>query len=427
MIHAYYTLCPFAPDGSGRILAAAADLGGHGDDGRANGPHGAHGDKAHDSGRHRVGGPAERLSGDAARGEVVILDREGAVLDRFGGNPVSPSFWHTGFWQSWGPDARFVYYQSATLKSPRIVRRELATGNELSVAGDMEGIPPSGEPGLSCSHGLLYAAGYGTGRYAPQEAPVPFQAREDHGISEVVFDPQPSSRLVLTTAEILERHPQRDRLLEADREMRERHGAGDGLTLMTYCVRWNNRGDQFLFYFGNHNVVRERGEPRIGSVFTTDRSLRDIRLAVDLSFGRRGVHWAWHPDNKRLVGYGPRPEDPSKACLMVVDADGGNPSVISDHATGGHPSVHPVDHDLYLTDDGRRNPGFIELIEGRTGKTVRRWGLPRVYGDTEPSGRNPYRVCHHPVFDREGRTILANVLPGRDAGLAAITAISGPG
>ena len=69
MIHAYYTISPFAPDGSGRIIAAAADL-----------------------------------DAPEPMGEVVILDREGAVLERFGRNRVTPSFWHTGFWQCFGPE-----------------------------------------------------------------------------------------------------------------------------------------------------------------------------------------------------------------------------------------------------------------------------------------------------------------------------------
>ena len=385
MIHAYYTIPPFAPDGSGRIIAAAADL-------------------------------------DAPEpvGEVVILDADGNVLNRFGRNPVTPSFWHTGFWQCFGPEGRYAYFQSGSLKEPWIVRRELATGREVHVEGDMEGIPPSGEPGLSCSHSLLYAAGYGTGRYAPEDAVVPFQARDRHGISEVAFEPEPRSRLVLSTAEILERHPQRDLLLKADREVRDRLGPGEGLTLMTYALRWSPKGDRFLFYFGNHNVVAERGEPRIASVFTSDRSLSDLRLAVDLSFGRRGVHWSWHPDNERLVGYGPREDDPATPCLTVVDADGSGARKVSDRGSG-HPSAHPVEHDLYLNDLSR-NPGTVELIDGRTGEAIRSWQLPRVNGESEPPGRNPYRVCHHPVFSPDGTKILANVLPGRHAGLVVIDA-----
>ena len=384
MIHAYYTLSPFAPDGSGRFIAAAADL-----------------------------------ESDPVHGEVVILDAAGNVIDSFGRNPVSASFWHTGFWQCFSPDARYAYYQSGSLKEPRIVRRELSTGTELEVEGDMEGLPPSGEPGLSCSHGLLYAAGYGTGVFDPDEAPVPFQARDRHGISEIVFDPEPASRLVLSTAEILERHPQRDLLLKADREMKAKFGADDGLTLMTYCIRWSNRGDRFLFYFGNHNVVKERGEPRIASVFTADRSLKELSLAVDLSFGRRGVHWSWHPDNERLVGYGPRPDDASRACLSVVNADGTGFRKVSGHATGGHPSAHPTEHELYLTDTGT-NPGRVELIDGTDGEVIRSWELPRVNGETEPAGRNPFRVCNHPVFNPDGTRILANILPGRNAGLCVI-------
>ncbi|MFW6293680.1 MAG: hypothetical protein ACOC7V_15345, partial [Spirochaetota bacterium] len=225
MIHAYYTISPFAPDGSGRIIAAAADL-----------------------------------DAPEPTGEVVILDRDGVVIDRFGRNKATPSFWHTGFWQSWSPDARFVYYQAGTMMRPTVVRRELSTGEQVTVEGDMEGLPPSGEPGVSCSHGLLYAAGYGDGRYKPDQAPIPFQARDRHGISVVSFDP-PKHELVLSTQQVLELHPDRDRILEAEREIKQRLGPEEGLTLMTYCVRWNPAGDRCLFYFGNHCVAKERGEP----------------------------------------------------------------------------------------------------------------------------------------------------------------------
>ena len=53
---------------------------------------------------------------------------------------------------------------------------------------------------------------------------------------------------------------QRDRILAAEKELQSRLGAHDGLTLMLYCVRWNRQGTRFLFYFGNHCVVKERGD-----------------------------------------------------------------------------------------------------------------------------------------------------------------------
>src|SRR5690606_3366775 len=105
-------------------------------------------------------------------------------------------------------------YQTGSLKQPRATRRELATGAEVTVTGDVEGIPPSGEPAVSCPHGMLYAAGYGDGVYSPEESPVPFQARDRHGLSLVTFDP-PGETLALSTQQILETHPNRDRLLEA--------------------------------------------------------------------------------------------------------------------------------------------------------------------------------------------------------------------
>ncbi len=386
-IHAYYTLSPWAPDSSGRLLAAGADL-------------------------------------DRGDGEVLVLDANGRVVDRFGENPVLPSFWHTGFWQSWSPDARFVYYQSGTIEHPRTVRRERATGREVVVEADIEGMPPDGEPGLSCAHGMLYAAGYGDGRYRPEASPFPFEARDCHGIFEVSFDP-PRARLALSTAEILERHPSRDRILAAERD--RRRGGGDGLTLMTYAVRWSPRGGRFLFYFGNHCVVKERGEPRLSYVFTADRTLKDIRLAVDLSFGRRGVHWSWQPDGERLIGYGPRPDGAPGTCLAEVRYDGSEYRLLSAAGGGGHPSRSPTDPHLVVTDGYGPAPGEIAFIDTRRDRVIARHSLPRVLGAREEPGRHPRRVCHHPVFRPDGRTVLVNLLPGREACLCEIPAPGGDG
>lgn len=380
-VHSYYTLCPYAPDSSGRILCSGADL----------------------------------ASGTA---EVLILSPDGEVLDRFGSAPVTPSFWHTGFWQSWSPDARFVYFQSGTPLRPTTLRRELATGEQRLVVGDLEGIPPFGEPGLSCSHSLLYAAGYGDGVYKPDQAHVPFQARDQHGISRLEFDP-PGEQLVLSTRDILEQHPQRDLLLKVDREVKARLGRDDGLTLMTYCVRWNPAGTRLLFYVGNHCVVKERGEPRLAYVFTADRELREIQLALDLSFDRRGVHWGWQPDNETLIGYGPRPDDAQRMCLAEVRFDGTGYRVLSDHDSGGHPSVCPADQDLIVSDEnGPNQQGSVLFISRTSGKEIGRLRLPKYLGEREPSGRNAQRVCHHPVFNPQGDRVLCNTLPGRDGQLA---------
>lgn len=375
-LHAYYTLCPWAPDGSGRLLLAGADLG-------------------------------------AGKGYVYILDKQGKVIDRFGEGALGSHFYHTGYWQTWSPDSRYVYYQTGSRVAPSITRRELATGRELTIDGDMEGAPPNGEPIVSGLMGMLYAAGYGEGLYRPEQAPVPFAARERHGVFEHSFSPA-VSRLRLSVADILERHPQRDKLHAEDKAMRQRLGAGEGLTLMAYCVRWNPRGDRFLFFFGNHNVVKERGEPRLAYVFTSDRSFTDIHLAVDISYGRRGVHWSWHPDGEHLFGYGPSPDDPGRMCLAQVRYDGSDYRCVSPHSSGGHPSVCPTNYDLAVTDTGGQ-PGQVVFIDTRSGQTIETVRLPRVDGETEPAGRNPYRVCHHPVFSRDGKRLLVNSLPGRDA------------
>lgn len=376
-LHSYYTLCPYAPDGSGRLLLAGADL-------------------------------------ESGSGEVMVVSPEGEVLSRFGTGALHAGFFHTGRWQAWSPDARHVYYQAGAQNAPRIVRRELASGTEIVLEGDMEGAPPDGEPLLSGLSGMLYAAGYADGTYRPELAPVPFQSRERHGLFEYDFD-RASRRMRLSTAELLDRHPAKEKILQADRELKRGLSEREGLTLMAYCVRWNSSGSRLLFYFGNHNVDRRRGEPRLAYVFTADRELRDIHLAVDLSFGRRGVHWSWHPDGEHLIGYGPDPDDPQKLCLAQVKYDGSGYRRLSRHASGGHPSVCPSNHRLIVTDT-YGHPGEVAFIDSRTDEIVLRHVVPLACGgDSIPPGRHPGRVDSHPVFDRTGDKVLINTLPGRHA------------
>ena len=382
-VHSYYTLCPYAPDGSGRLLLSGADL-------------------------------------DNNFGEVMVLSPEGTILNRFEKNKLHTGFYHTGFWQTWSPDCRFIYYQGGSLEKPKIVKHELATGIDTVMNGDMEGAPPFGEPIVSGLLGMLYSAGYGNGKFFSDQAPVPFQKRQDHGLFEYRFDPM-STKLIYSVGDILENHPFRDELLNSDKEIKSIHGSDDGLTLMSYCVRWNHDGSRALFYFGNHCVDKSRGEPKITYVFTTDRHFKELHLALDFSFGKRnGVHWSWHPDGEHLIGYGSDPEDPKKLCLAQVNYDGTDYKKISKHASGGHPSISPVDFDLLVTDDST-NPGEVLFIDIKTDKVIKNYYFSRVFGESEPKGRNPLRVCHHPVFSRDGKKVLINTLPGKNATLFEIT------
>jgi len=387
-VHSYYTVSPYAPDGSGRVLAAGADL--------ADGT-----------------------------GEVVVLSNTGEVLDRFGRHRLQTSFFHTGWWQTWSPDAHHVYFQSGPPEAPTITRRELATGREVTVDGDMEGAPPGGVPIVSGLLGMLYAAGYGTRRYAPEQAPVPFQERDRHGLFSYTFDP-PEQTLVASVAQILDAHPDRDRIAASDREVRGRLGDGEGLTLMAYCVRWSPDGSRLLFFFGNHRVVAERGEPRLSYVMTADRDLEEIRLALDLSYGRPGLHWSWQPDNEHLIGYGPDPHADGRLCLAEVRHDGSGYRKLSDHRSGGHVSVSPTDPDLVVTDEGTPEGGAVVFLSRASGAEIGRVALPKFRGPAEPPGRNPDRVCHHPVFRPDGRRVLCNTLPGRDAVLAELSVPGAP-
>lgn len=381
-VHGYYSLCPYAPDNSGRFLIAGADL-------------------------------------DTQLAEVFVLAEDGNVLDRFGSVPTTPSFWHTGLWQSWSPDSKMVYYQSGTHKNPKTTRYHLETGESIEVKGDIEGAPPQGEPALSCSHGMLYAAGYGGNPYNSEASPVPFLARAQHGISRISFQPQ-QHELALSTAAILEQHPLRDRILKADKDLKARLGQEDGLTLMTYCVRWNRSGTRCLFFFGNHCVDKSRKEPKITSIITADLELKNVQMAIDLSFGRPGVHWAWQADDEHLIGYGPDPDRPGKICLAEIRFDGSGYRKICGHDSGGHPSTSPANHDLIVTDEGSSSGGNVLFISRKTGQTLQSTPLPKFIGESEPPGRNPLRICHHPVFNRSGDRVLCNSLPGKHATLTEL-------
>jgi hypothetical protein len=371
-LHSYYTLSPFAPDGSGRILIASADL-------------------------------------DRMTGTVMVVSEKGKVLNTLQTQPISESFWHTGFWQSWSNCGRFVYYQSGTLNFPLTVRHELSNGRTVELEGDLEGMCPTGELGYSCYHGMLYAAGYGDDEWKPELSPVPFLSREKHGIFLMNFN-QSETRLVLTVAQLLEIHPQKDRLQLEEEKINERLGQNEGLTLMCYCVRWNPQGSRLLFYFGNHCVAKSRKEPRIAYIFTADRDLKNLTLALDLSFDKAGVHWGWQPCGKKLIGYGPR-SDGHGIQLAEVFYDGNGYRKLSDHNSGGHPSISPTNPDLIVTDEGGPKHGNIVFISRSTGKVIHREPMAKFLGNSEPDGRNPMRVCHHPIFNKEGDTVLCNSLP----------------
>ena len=75
-VQSYYTLCQYAPDDSGRLLFAECDP-------------------------------------DTGKGKIYIADSNGNIIDSFGENGSSSSFFHTGYRQTWSPDAKNVYIRAA--------------------------------------------------------------------------------------------------------------------------------------------------------------------------------------------------------------------------------------------------------------------------------------------------------------------------
>lgn len=375
-VHAYYTISPWSPDNSGKLLFAGCDLGNN-------------------------------------TNKVYIADKDGNIVDSFGDGICTQTFYHTGRFQTWSPDGKSVYYQGETPKEPIVIKRVLENKKEYNVRGDMEGAPPFGEPIIGGAQGMLYAAGYGTGIYNPDISPYPFDKRDEHGLFK--FYPESGkSELALSINDILSVHPHRDTIIKIDKELQKKFGTNHGLTLMCYCVRWNTTGDKLLFYFGNHCQVR--GEPKHQYIFTCDKNMNNINLALDLSNGNAGCHISWHPDGNRLVGYGPRPDDKTRPCLMHVNYDGSDYIKISDHASGGHSSVCPSDYNFIVTDDiierDGKNISRIVFIDARSGKEFKEYILPKcAYGDPKDmSIRNSRWICHHAVFDKNGEKILFNAM-----------------
>ena len=62
-------------------------------------------------------GPSHKEETDEpaiTRKKVVVKDKDGNIIKSFGENGTSASFFHTGYWQTWSPDAKYVYYQSGS-------------------------------------------------------------------------------------------------------------------------------------------------------------------------------------------------------------------------------------------------------------------------------------------------------------------------
>lgn len=376
-VHSYYSLCPYAPDGSGRILVSGADL-------------------------------------KTNRACIYIVSPKGDVLASFGNEIPESPFYHTGCWQTWSSDSKYVYYQGGTMKNPKICRYEISTGKTICMNGDMEGAPPFDEPIISGYLGMLYAAGYGDGNYYPEQAPIPFEKRDEHGLFSFNVS-QNSRKLNLSINDILKSHPDFEKLADLEEKYKRETGNKEGFTLMAYCVRWNTKGDRCLFYFGNHCVSGDRHEPKLCYIFTAKSDLTDIHLALDLSFGRVGGHWSWHPDGEHLVGYAAYPHKDSNMCICSVKYDGSDFKMLSRHSLGGHPSISPIDYNILMTDENVKPDGRIVFIDIDSDKEFYDVKLPREHGKNVPYGRNRYRICHHPVFSRDGKKVLANFMQGENS------------
>ncbi len=375
-IHSYYTISPIAGDNSGRILLSGADL-------------------------------------DKNYGEIYILNSDGEVTDTFGRNELYPAFYHTGYWQSWSEDSRYVFYQAGLPQKPMNGVYDTVTKKEYITDGDMEGGPPKGSIIVSGLSGMLYAAGYADRKYHKELFPIESEKRDLHGL--FTFDPfSGEKRLVMSINDIIEMLPdsEKQRIKDADKRVNEIYGGNEILTLMCYCVRWNKQGTRFLFYMGNHSAPNARQEEKITYIFTADKDFNNIKLALNLT-GRSGCHWSWHPDGEHLVGYADV-VTPGILCFAEVKYDGTGLKKIHDSNTYGHGSICPCDYNTAVT-DGYGNPGRVQLLNLAENSVEKEFVVKRCNCEVEPAGRNRNRVCNHPVFVNGGKGLIVNCLEDKNS------------
>lgn len=383
-ISSYYTLNPLAPDNSGRITLAACDL-------------------------------KTKIC------SVFVLDADGNILDNFGHRPAESMFYHTGSWESWSPDCRYIYYQSGSLAAPSVSRYDLVTGENKTITGvDLEGAPSFGEPIMGGLPGMLYGAGYGYGVYNPALCPVPFEERDKHGIFEFSFDGS-APKLRYSINDFLDFHPKRDELLAVDRELREKYNRVCGLTLMAYCVRFSPNGKHFIIYFGNHCVVSERNEPRVSHLFYGKTGSDELKFVLDMS--GRGVHWSVQ-DNGKLVGFY-RPDSEEKQAIYQLDPISGELELVAaPENAGGHPTLSPVNPDLCINDENSNRR--LILWNSKNHSPIAEIDLQCRVPGYVPKGavRDENRCCHHPRFTPDGKYILSNFIDENN--LCAIAKIRVP-
>ena len=383
-ISSYYTLSPVAPDGSGRITLAACDL-------------------------------KTKIC------SVYILDANGNITDNFGHRKAESMFFHTGCWESWSPDCRYVYYQSGTLTQPSVSRYDIETKKSITIQGvDLEGAPSFGEPSLGGLPGMLYGAGYGYNVYNPDLCPVPFEERDKHGIFEFSFDGS-EPKLAYSVNDFLSFHPMRDELLALDNELKNKYNRVCGLSLMAYCVRFSPNGKHFLVYFGNHCVVPERNEPRISHVFYGHTGSKELHFALDVS--GKGCHWSIQ-DNGQLIGF-TRADEDTRMHIYIFDPESKQLTrVATPEFGGGHPSLSPINPRLCVNDE--QGSAAVRLWDAETQSIVDSINLQCWATGYVPKGmvRDENRCCHHPRFTPDGKYILSNFID-KD-GLCAVAKISIP-
>lgn len=137
----------------------------------------------------------------------------------------------------------------------------------------------------------------------------------------------------------------------------------------------------------------------------------DVRTAITtLQYAKGGHHMAWMPDGDHLSINLNVNDNKQGLEIVTVKYDGSDLKEVF-HPGSGHPSFHPKNLPLVVTDSYRdetsvtRNDGFIpvRLLNTETGKEtlIAKVRIPDVTNSS-------FRLDAHPTWDRTGRFVIFN-------------------
>lgn len=359
-IHTYYDVCPWSPSGR-YLLALRLPF-------------------------------VDRRNGPEDPAELCLFD--------LAGRTVRP-LWQTTAWglqtgahARWGSSDRHVYFNDRRDGKPVGVRLDTETGQARHYDGTVWLIDPGETFAVSpclvrCN---LTQFGYGMSVAAGGQIVNLEQAAEDDGFYRTDLA-SGGVTLLVSLADVRRVLPQ---------------NALAGSTLYAFHCKLNAQGTRLLLVVRAW-YPRRRYRPALLTCRADGSELRCVLTPEQWLAGAGSGHPTWHPDGTVILMNHAAGGSVRKFCL--IDPDSGQARAILNEPPGtGHPTIS-ANGQWLLTDVNstmdRRRPATIRLIDlfQRTCRDLARVDNP-LFED------EPLRCDAHPVWDRRGRLICFQGMPG---------------